>query len=510
MTRDDVPTAAPIKVAIKAVGKVYGIVPVLADVSFEVAGGEVLGLIGANGAGKSTLVKCLTGVVEASTGSFYVDGEEVSLQTPQEGLRVGFAAVNQKVELAEDQSVAENILLGRFPKKTGIVVTPRMLRRSAEELMQRVGLQVKPSTSVKSLTPSDKRLVMIAAVLARRPRLVIFDEPTAALPLESSRVIVGLVKELKSRGTAVIYISHRLREIAEVSDRVLALKGGRISGLLEGDAITRPTMLEMIGGREESLALHELSGGEGDVSNFGETILETRNLSGHRVKNVSVGVRAGEILGVAGLAGSGRSEMLRLLFGLQARTSGDILIRGHAIGDSVHARVKGKIGYLAELRDANVLKGLTVERNATVSGAGTHRRFGIFTNATWERSTTVDVGGQISLKGEPRDVIDTLSGGNQQKVLLSRLIIQDADVFILDEPTAGVDLVARAEIHHVLREITSRGKAVIVASVEVDELTALCDRVVVLVEGQIAAELTAPFTEEAIVSAAFRHDVVES
>lgn len=501
-----VPTGR-LRLEVRSVGKIYGIVPVLSDVSFDVEGGEVLGLIGANGAGKSTLVKCLTGVVEASTGGFFVDGAEVSIRSPQDGLRAGIAAVNQKVELADDQSVAENILLGRFPKKAGLIVTPRMLRRVAAELIQRVGLRVKASTNVGVLTPSDKRLVMIAAVLARNPRVVIFDEPTAALPLEASRVIVDLVKELRRRGTAVIYISHRLREIAEVSDRVLALKGGQISGILEGDAITQPRMLELIGGREESLSAHDSQSRE-DATSFGEAILEARGLSGHRVKGVTLSVRSGEILGVAGLAGSGRSEILRLLFGLQSRTNGEIFIRGEPIDDSIQRRVKGKIGYLAELRDANVLTGLTVQRNATISAVGSHRRFGLFTSAAWEHEATITVGAQISLKGAPKDLIDTLSGGNQQKVLLSRLIIQDADVFVLDEPTAGVDLVARAEIHRMLRELTARGKAVIVASVETDELTAICDRVIVLVEGQISAELRAPFTEEALVSAAFRHDDV--
>jgi ribose transport system ATP-binding protein len=502
MTMDRV-SLAPFRVDIKNLSKVYGASQVLTDVSFNLPSGSVVGLIGANGAGKSTLIKCLTGVVDATAGFVSVDGEPVSLASPLEGLKQGFSAVSQKVVLAETESVAENIMLGLLPSKGGVVARSQ-LKRDVDVLLRRVGLNIEQYRLVGSLTPSDKRLVMIAAVLARNPRVIIFDEPTAALPAEASATVLNLVKDLRSQGHAIIYISHRLYEVEELADSVVALSNGHVTGILEKSAITRGKMLALIGGRDQ----------DGDAASGaklqapsaqGEVRLEVRELSGSRVSNVSFSVHAGEIVGIGGLAGAGRSELLRLIYGLQAPTHGDSYVQGKALGKSLRSRFENKIGYLAELRDANILRGLSVIQNASVSGVGKHKKFRIFADAAWEKKSTNEVGERVSLVGKLAAAIDTLSGGNQQKVLLGRLMIQDAQVLLLDEPTAGVDLVARAEIHGVLKELIKQGKSVVVASVENEELAAICDRVLILVEGKLVSELKAPFTEEDLVNAYFRH-----
>jgi ribose transport system ATP-binding protein len=312
------------------------------------------------------------------------------------------------------------------------------------------------------------------------------------------------VKDLRSQGHAIIYISHRLYEVEELADSVVALSNGHVTGILEKSAITRGKMLALIGGRDQ----------DGDAASGaklqapsaqGEVRLEVRELSGSRVSNVSFSVHAGEIVGIGGLAGAGRSELLRLIYGLQAPTHGDSYVQGKALGKSLRSRFENKIGYLAELRDANILRGLSVIQNASVSGVGKHKKFRIFADAAWEKKSTNEVGERVSLVGKLAAAIDTLSGGNQQKVLLGRLMIQDAQVLLLDEPTAGVDLVARAEIHGVLKELIKQGKSVVVASVENEELAALCDRVLILGEGKLVSELKAPFTEEDLVNAYFRH-----
>jgi ribose transport system ATP-binding protein len=496
--------ARGVALEIQGLGKSYGANEVLADVSFAVAPGEVLGLVGANGAGKSTLIKCLTGAVTADRGEIRVDGELVSLATPDHALRLGISAVQQEILLAGDHSVAENILLGRFQSSFGFT-SPKRVAAQARDLLERVGLDIAPETTAGSLTPSKKRLVMIAAVLAREPRLVILDEPTAALPPEESAMVAALVRGLSADGVSVIYVSHRLAEVKRLAGRVVALRNGRLSGTLAGEEVTRTNMLRLIGGEEEPETLlvteqHVHT----EVRSMGKVILEARDLSGSRVRRASFVAQRGEILGVAGLAGSGRSELLRLLYGLQPVTGGTLHFDGQALEGSLRDRVQRRIGYVAELRASNVLHGLDVSRNLTIASIGTHRRGGVFADARWESETAAQVSAEVSLVGRPDAAIETLSGGNQQKILISRWLVRDTQVLLLDEPTAGVDLLARAEIHALLRKLTEQDKAVIVASVEADELTTICDRVVVMVEGELTAELTPPFSEEDLINAYYR------
>ena len=498
----------PFHVEVRGLSKVYGESTVLSDVSFDLHGGKVVGLIGANGAGKSTLIKCLTGVVASASGSVFVDGVEVALDSPAAGLHQGFSAVSQKVILAEQQSVAENVMLGLIPSRFG-VVAKQPLKVKVQQLLDKVGLKTSPDLPVGALTPSDKRLVMIAAVLARNPRVIIFDEPTAALPAEASSVVVNLVKELRTQGHAIIYITHRLHEVQELADSVIALSNGKVAGILDMASATHGKMLSLIGG-EEVAALEAASLSTHEVYQKGAALLEVRNLSGARVHDVSFTAHAGEIIGIGGLAGAGRSELVRLIFGLQPASGGECYVNGKALGKSIRSRVNNRIGYIAEFRDANILKGLSVTQNATISGVGANKKFGLIADSAWEKRSAKEVGDRVSLVGRLTAAIETLSGGNQQKVLLGRLIIQNSDVLLLDEPTAGVDLVARAEIHEVMRDLAQLGKSIIVSSVETDELTAICDRVLILVEGGLAKEIRAPFTQEELVNAFFHHSSVSN
>ena len=497
---------AEFRLSAKHIGKVYGLTRVLSDVRFEIGSGEVVGLIGANGAGKSTLIKCLTGAVTPDEGTLGVNGDTVSLGGPDDALTYGLAAVPQEVTLTNDRTVGETILLGCMPSKWGFTSQKRLNAR-AREFLRLVQLpDLDPNTLTGSLTPTAKRLVMVASVLARHPRLVILDEPTAALPPEESEVIYRLVRDVSAAGVAVVYVSHRLHEVKDLCSRVVALRNGSLAGELEGDEITRHRMIALIGGSVEPDTLlvseehsHDEARPRGDVA------LEVRNVSGNRVRDVSFTAYQGEILGIAGLAGSGRSELLRLIYGLQSLTAGEIRFAGRTLTGGPRKRMRNHIGYLAELRGSNILRGLNVVRNLTCSSTGDNARYHLFADAAWERRVTEDTARDVRLVGKPTALIENLSGGNQQKVLIGRWLACDTELFLLDEPTSGVDLLARKEIHDLLRRITEDGRTAIVASVEADELTTICDRVLVMVEGRIETMLLPPFTEEQLVASLFQH-----
>jgi ABC-type sugar transport system ATPase subunit len=270
-------------------------------------------------------------------------------------------------------------------------------------------------------------------------------------------------------------------------------------------------MLRLIGGEfePETLMVTE-EHAHTEVREVGEVVLEARGISGDRVRNVDLVAHRGEILGIAGLAGSGRSELLRLIYGLQPLTSGALFYGGAPLGAGLRERVLRRMGYVTELRQSNVLHGLSVSRNLTVNSIGAHRRAGVFADAGWEAATTASIAEQLRLVGRADTAIENLSGGNQQKILIARWLVRDTDLLLLDEPTAGVDLLARAEIHQLLHQLTDQRRTVIVASVEADELTTICDRVLVMVEGEVRAELTAPFTEQELINSFYRHRGAET
>ncbi|WP_156391297.1 MULTISPECIES: sugar ABC transporter ATP-binding protein [unclassified Nocardioides] len=513
MTLDtnDKSSSTAFELVASGIGKMYGPIRVLGDVSFQIGAGEVVGLIGANGAGKSTLIKCLTGAVRPTEGAILIDGEGVTFRTPDEALSVGVAAVPQEVTIPTDRPVAETVLLGRFPSTWGFTSRSRV-NAAAKTHLDRVHLaDVNPNRDAGSLTPTQKRLVMVAAVLARDPKLVILDEPTAALPPEESSIVHQLVRELSVAGVAVVYVSHRLHEVKDLCTRVVALRNGRLAGELHGEDITRHAMLGLIGGTvEPDTLLVSEEHSHHEVREVGDTLLDVNALSGIRIQDVSFTVRRGEILGIAGLAGSGRSELLRLIYGLQAPTAGEITYDGRKLSGGPRARMRRKLGYVTELRSNNMLKGLSVARNMTCNSVGDHKKFGLFADAKWEHRAAEATGRTVSLVGAPSTFIENLSGGNIQKVLIGRWLSRETELLLLDEPTSGVDLVARKEIHDVLHEMTERGTSVVVASVEVDELTTICDRVLVLVEGRVVATLQPPFSEAELVATLFEHQVAHS
>lgn len=492
-------------VEVRGATKTFGAVRALRAVDFAVGAGEIVGLIGANGAGKSTLVRVLAGATRPDGGDLLVDGAPAAFHSPRDALAAGIALVPQEIALIGSQSVADNIFLGRPFARRGIM-NDREMRGRARELLARVGLaELDPRRPVRTLTPVQQKLVSFAQALSVDPRVLILDEPTAALPTEIARQLEPVVSETARRGSGVIYVSHRLDEISRLSDAVVAMRDGEIVGRLAQSDATVERMVYLIGGK----ALEEEPvGSHGDVG--GEIVLTAANVSGRRVRDASLTVRAGEILGIGGVYGSGRSELLRLLAGVQQLRSGTIEFGGVSRIRSPAAAAALGIGYLPEGRSRMIFPGMPVRTNAVITVL---RRLafpgGIITGGR-ERRAAEQIMARLGVVGAPEAPIRTLSGGNQQKVCLARWLLRGVSLLVLDEPTVGVDVHARAEIHNVLRALAEEQEtAIVVACAEPEELVLLCDRVVTLVDGQVARELRAPFDADAVVAASYSMGVAD-
>jgi ribose transport system ATP-binding protein len=481
------------------VAKAYDAVQALRGVTFEIQPGEIVGLIGANGAGKSTLMKVLAGAVSPDSGTIEFFGEEVSFRGPREAVGRGIALVPQELQIVDNQSVASNVFMAGLPATAGLI-SRRRLREGTEKLLARVGLErISPATQAGDLTAVEARLVSIAQALAQEPRILILDEPSAALPSDIADLLGPLLADLAASGTAIIYISHRLYEIQQITHRVFAMRDGSRAGDLLGEEIQIPRMVELVGGK----ALAEEPSRPAADRESAEVVLTARGLCGNLVQDVDLTLHAGEVVGVGGLYGSGRSELLRLLGGNQKVTGGDVEVLGQNVPRSPTEAVSRGIVYVPEERRRMVFAPIDVMGNMTMSILGRLSRRGILVSRKPEREPFARAAKLTQLKGDPDLPISTLSGGNQQKACLARALLTDPKVLLLDEPTLGVDVHSRAEIHRFLLDLAESGMTLVVASADPEELALLCPRVLMLVEGRLGDEIHAPFTADDIVSASY-------
>jgi ribose transport system ATP-binding protein len=495
------PAGSPL-VALAGITKHFAAVRALEAVSMSVSAGEVVGLIGANGAGKSTLMNVLAGVVKPDEGTIAIAGEEVSSHSPRSALQAGVARVPQELTLVEDHSVAENVWLGSLPARVGLL-RGRRLHESARELLERVALDDVPTDlPAGELTPVQQRLVTIAQALAKEPRILVLDEPSAALPVETATVLKTIVRALAAKGVAIIYISHRLEEIRDLSDRVVAMRDGRIAGELTGDAIAIQAMVRLVGGgdlEEHALTTSDIP----DAVSDRPAVIRTRGLGGVRVADVDLEVHRGEIVGVGGLYGAGRSELLRLIAGIQKPAEGSVEVRGEPGPRSSAEAASRGIGYVAEGRARMILPTMTTRANASISHLSELAVGRSIVRSRREHQAVAALSKKVGLVGDVESEITTLSGGNQQKVFLARWLLGGSDILLLDEPSVGIDVHARAEIHGILLDLAAEGTTIVMASAEPEELALLCHRVVVLVEGRTARELRRPFAAESVVAASY-------
>ena len=481
-----------------AITKNFGGVRALRGVNFEVQTGEVHALVGENGAGKSTLMRVLGGEMAPSSGEIRIDGARVDFRGPREARAHGIAIIHQELALAPDLSVAENIFLGELSP----VISWRTLRRRASELISSLGFDIDPALRAGALTVAHQQVVEIAKALSRKVKIIVFDEPTAVLSAQDAERLHEIIARLRSEGVGVVYISHRLEEVLSVADRVTVMKDGQVVATRPVEGLTIDEMIRMMVGRPMSALFPEK--GERKI---GEERLVVRNLHrGRLVRDISFSLRAGEIVGLGGLVGSGRSEVARVIFGADRLDSGAILLNGveRKIRSPSEA-VKAGVCLVPEDRKAQgVVLDAPIRVNATMAKlSAVVNRLGLIRKGV-ERKIVTDLGASLRLKASRIEApVSSLSGGNQQKVVLAKWFLADGDVVILDEPTRGVDVGAKSEIYGIILRLAEEGKAVLVISSEHQELFGLCDRILVMGEGRLQGELMpADYNEEKLLSLA--------
>ena len=489
-------------VQLKHVTKSFGPVQVLKDVSLEMLPGEVLCLAGENGAGKSTLIKILTGAIQRDAGDYLIDGREVGSPGPAQARELGVGVVYQELSLLRDVSVEENLLMGRLPARGGIV-NRRELRAQATKMLERVGLtRVNPGALVSDLSVATRQMVEIAKVLGANARIVIFDEPTTSLSEEDARHLLQLINRIKrEEGVAVLYVTHRLEEIFEIGDRITVLRDGQFITTAPAKEFTHETLIRSMVGRQIE-ALYP----ERDRTKIGKVVLAVQGL---RLMGspypIDLEVHAGEILGLGGLVGAGRSETVRAIFGADPIEAGKVYVDGALLPPgSPGEAVKAGLGLLSEDRkELGILANLSIRENVTIADLSEVARLGVISQGK-EVSLVRLLVPRLRLKYHSTEqTISSLSGGNQQKVLLSRWIATKAKVLLLDEPTKGVDVGAKVDIYTIIGDLAARGLGIIVVSSYLPELLGICDRVIVLHDFGITGELPiADATEEAVLQLA--------
>jgi ribose transport system ATP-binding protein len=477
--------------------KTFPGVRALEGVDLDVRPGEVHCLLGQNGAGKSTLIKVLAGAHQPDAGTITWRGEQVSLSDPQAAMRLGIATIYQELDLVAGLTVADNIFLGRERSRFGLA-RPAVANRAAGELLTRLGHpEIRPGAEVGSLSAAAQQMVSIARALSQDAKLIIMDEPSAVLDNEEVERLFGVIRDLTAHDVAVVYISHRLEEIRQIGDRITVLKDGRTvaTGLPARDTATREVITLMTGRTIEYVFPPRTAGPHTDEAPLLE--VDGLSLSG-RFADVSFTVRPGEIVGLAGLVGSGRSEILETVYGARRATAGTVRLGGRRLrsGD-VGAAVAAGVGLAPEERKSQaLLLDDSVYRNITVSSLGRFARSGFLSGSAEKQAARQQV---EALDVRPADVtriVRTLSGGNQQKVVLARWLLRDCRVLLLDEPTRGVDVGARSEMYALIRDLADRGVAVVVVSSEIPEVLGLADRVLVLADGAVVTEAPADALDE--------------
>jgi ribose transport system ATP-binding protein len=479
----------PALISVKDVSKSFPGVRALSGVRFELMSGEVHALMGENGAGKSTLMKILAGVYTKDAGTILYNGAAVDFANPREAQAAGIGIIHQELQLMNHLTVAQNIFIGREPKRAfGLLLDEDKLNRQAQALLEHMGLHLDPRTNMGSLTVAKQQMVEIAKSLSYNTRVLIMDEPTAALNAAEIDELFKMILELKGRGVGIIYISHKVDELKQISDRVTVLRDGEYVGTVPTETTSIDTIISMMVGR----TLVDVTRDETRAPR-NEVALEVRNLNcGVLVKNVSFSLRRGEILGFAGLMGAGRTEVARAVFGADRAQSGEVVVMGKKVSiRTPKDAVAAGIGYLSEDRKRfGLAVGMDVASNVVMANLAKYLSLNFFLRNREILSAVEKFVDLLDIRTPSvTQEVKLLSGGNQQKVVVAKWLDRDCDILFFDEPTRGIDVGAKAEIHKLLRRLADQGKAIVMISSELPEILRMSDRIVVMCEGRITGEL---------------------
>lgn len=488
----------------RGVTKDFPGVRALDSVDFTLRRGEIHVLVGENGAGKSTLIKILTGAYSKDAGTICINADEVAFASPKDAVAHGIGVVFQEFSLVPALSVAENLYLGRSLSRrfAGLKVLDWPVMNSAAfKALAEFGVEVDPKAKVRDLSVATRQLVEIAKALALQSKILIMDEPTAALSPQEIDHLFAVLKDLKSQGVSIIYISHRLGEIEKLGDRVTVLKDGKRVDTVETSQVSTSDIVRMMVGRDVEQLYPERK------PNPGEVILEVSNLSSSRFHDVSFSLHAGEILGITGLIGSGKTEVVRSMFGADGVTSGKVMLEGKTVDfRSPNKAIRHGIGLLPEdRRSQGLILPLNIRTNISLPNLRHFLRFG-FISPSLESQEVNRLIREVNVRPpDPTQRVEYLSGGNQQKVVVAKWLCSRSKVYIFDEPTRGIDVGAKAEIYELMALLAESGASILMVSSEIPEILGMCDRVIVMHKGSIAAKYSSETaTKEKILVAALR------
>jgi rhamnose transport system ATP-binding protein len=480
--------------------KTFGPVIALADGTIDIRSGEIHALVGENGAGKSTLVKILAGVHAPDGGEFLVGGVPVSFKTPADSKAAGISVIYQEPTLFPDLTVAENIFIGRQPTGKSGLINRGEMRRQARALFETLGVPIDPDRIADGLSIADQQIIEIAKAISLDARVLVMDEPTAALSGVEVERLFGVARGLRDSGAGILFISHRFEEVFDLCDRITVMRDGRYIGVHNTADVTVPQIVREMVGRDLGALFPKVD------AVIGGPVLKVDNLSRAGVfRNISFDVKAGEIVALAGLVGAGRTEVVRAIFGIDRYDSGSVTLNGTPLkAHSPLTAINSGIGFVPEdRRQQGLVLDLSVAKNVTLTLRKSLARFGLI-SASRERQAAAEWSQRLQVKTASQDyAVSTLSGGNQQKVVLAKWLATEPNLLIVDEPTRGIDVGTKAEVHRLLSDLAVRGIAIIMVSSELPEVLGMADRVLVMHEGQITAELPrAVATAELVMHAA--------
>jgi ribose transport system ATP-binding protein len=493
-------------VSVKNLSKSFPGVKALDKVHFDLRAGEVHALMGENGAGKSTLMKILAGVYRKDSGEILLDGQPVEIESPAHAQSLAIGIVHQELHLMNHLTAAQNIYLGREPRHCGgLFLDEARLNQDTQILFDRLNLALAPTTAIGELTVARQQMVEIAKALSFKSRVLIMDEPTAALNNAEIDELFRIIRQLKSEGVGIVYISHKMDEIQRIADRITVMRDGSTIGTVPVSTPLQQVIAMMVGRNLEQAEKHIPD------TSANEVLLEVRGLNrGRVIRDVNFSVRRGEILGFAGLMGAGRTEVARAVFGADPIDSGEVRVRGELIRlTSPQDAVQAGVGYLSEDRKHfGLATGMDVESNITLPSLKRWLNWGFFLNRSAIHQISQQMVEKLRIKTPSlTQTARLLSGGNQQKVVIAKWLVQDCDVLIFDEPTRGIDVGAKSEIYKLLNELATQGKAIIVISSELPEVLLLSHRVLVMCEGRITGEVPGDVaTQETLMALATRRE----